>query len=220
MPMRPSAFFLALATTVSLSACSSPPQAADPPPVEEPPPAPVEEPPAEVAEPAPEPEPAKPTPKTSVRYPGRTVVATQVERSQIRCSGATEGATMQENRALCVQGLEAQVTEPDRLIVVIDETPAAGCPTCVTMLAEVSEVASDPPGRVLFAADAAGDIECSGGDSKLTLEDTRKQCYATLQKQGASLRAGVVLPLAIIEGDPCKSCISIVAAGYTATVLP
>ncbi len=219
--MRNIFVFPLLFVLVGAAACSAPPIPVDPPPVEETEPVvdptpPVEEP-TKPVEPPPEPEKVE---KRAIRYSGRTIVATQVERKQIRCAGATAGATLEENRAICAQALEAQVTLPDQLILVIDETPGAGCPTCVTMLAEVSAVSANPPGRVLFAAQTAGDLECNGGDAKLTLADTRAQCYATLAKEGASLRAAVVLPLAIEEGKPCKSCISIAATGYTATLLP
>lgn len=198
-------------TDAPVTAPEPQPEPTPPPPAEEPPPA---------DEPAPQPEPQpEQANKKPTRYTGRTVVATKVERKSIRCKGANAGATLDDNRRACAQELASQVSEPDQLIAVIDEQPGMGCPTCVTMMAEVSPVASDPPGQVLFLKETAGEVECQGGRPEATLEQTRTECYATLQQEGGSLRAAVVLPQAIEEGKPCKSCISIVGTGYTATVL-
>lgn len=213
----------AIAAAIALPACSSTPAAEDPPPVapapapSEPEPEPTQEPPPPRVEKQPVPEPEA---KTSVRYSGRVVVAALVEREQIRCTGADAQATLQQNRRGCAQQLMSQLKEPDSVVVVIDEQPGVGCATCVSMLAEVSPIVGEPPGQVLFISETAGTVECNAGEEKLTLEQTRSQCLQTLQREAASLRAGVVLPMGIVEGQPCKSCISIIATGYTATVLP
>lgn len=216
--------FIVAVLAASLFSCSSQPAQEDPPPVEEPPPAeetppPPEEPPPPPPVEEPPPEPVA-EPKKDLRYTGRTVVATKVERDQIRCSGADANASLEQNRATCAAQLQDQSKNPEHVIVVIDQQPGNGCPTCVEMLAEVSPVAANPPGKVLFVKETAGTLECNGGDAKLKLEETRKQCYDTLTREGSSLRAAIVLPMAVEEGEPCKSCISIVATGYTATVLP
>ena len=209
-----------------IPACSASPASEDTAPtqpVAEPAAAPAEpEAPAAPAEPqtqAPAEEP--PAAKSAAeRYRGRTIVVTEVERNQIRCTGTAEAASYAENRQKCVDELAGQVSDPNAVVLVIDEMRGNPCSTCVSMMAEVSTAANDPPGRVLIAKERAGTVECNAGDAKKDLGQTRTECYQTLQKQGASIRAAVILPDAIEEGEPCKSCISIVGTGWTAEFLP
>lgn len=190
-----------------------------PPPEPAPVPAPAVPEPAPQPEPEPEPAAPKTDPDALVRFTGRIVVATEVERTQLRCTAAAEGASLLDNRRACVAELQGQLKDPKQAIIVVDELEGQGCPTCVSMLAEATPVAADHPGTVLFLADTAGEVTCSAGDGKMTLEQARTQCYETLARQGASLRATVVLPLAVEEGG-CKGCTSIAGVGYTTRVLP
>lgn len=185
-------------------------------------PQPVEQP---EPEPQPEPPPAQQTPeepekKAFSRYTGKTLVATTVEREGIRCEGNDPAASLQQNRRACVRQLADQVTEPGTVVVVMVETVSAGCPTCVAMTAEISKTADGVGTKeVLFADHDAGEVHCTAGKPDQTQEAAREDCYSTLRRQGSSIGADLVLPMAVDEGEQCKSCIAIGATGFTLKVL-
>lgn len=210
-----------------LGGCSSTPstETEDETPVEqtEPEPKPEPEPePEPKPEPEPEPEPApEPKKETSFEtYRGLPLVANDVERTGVTCRATDASASLHENRRTCVQQLESQVADASKRIFVTVDRPGDGCPNCVSMLAETSAIVgeSNAP-RVLFALQKAGTVECTAGNQQKTLEAARKACNDTLKKQAGAIRAGVVLPLVIDEGEPCKTCVAIGATGFIAKTL-
>lgn len=184
----------------------------------------TEAPPAEPEEPA---EPAEPPAEAQkepvsdkVPYPGKTVVALKVERQAVLCSGKDPSLSFPENRRACMDELAGQVKETPAIILITNETRGRDCPTCVSMTAEASLAIGLGQTQMLFMDETAGEVNCQAGATKQTLEQSRTECYETLAKQGSSIGADVVFPLAIEEGGSgCKGCVSIVGTGYTAKVL-
>lgn len=229
MQLRPT---IIIATTFVATACSTPTEQArqDEPPATTPAPSPAPPPPADspdVAEEPVEDEPVEtPAPATEAppdakhRYTGMPIVSTEVDRQTIRCVAQTEGASVDDNRRDCVRQLLEQVDDANHIIVVVDEMRGQGCPTCLALTADVTPVVDvgEAP-RVVFTAQEAGTLQCTAGARDKTLEQTRGECYQVLREEAASLRAGIVLPLAIEEGDPCESCIAVAAQGFTVEVL-
>jgi len=213
-----------LLSLLAVGACTGSGESAQPDPVPTEPtePAPPQEP-APPTQPAEPPEQAKKEPEAppdKVPYPGKTIVASEVDRAVLACEATDSSLSMEENRRACMQMLVEQ-TKDGSIVLVTNETKGPDCPTCVTMTAEASPVAEAMgQTQVLFMDAIAGSVECTSGATAKTREESRLECYQTLAKQGGSIGADVVFPLAIEEGGAaCKACVSIVGTGYTAKVL-
>ncbi len=175
----------------------------------------------EATEPNENPEPATAGAPKLEKYRGKAVIALEVERKSITCVAKNEGADLMTNRRACIADLIAQVEDPAHKIIIVDEAKNQGCPTCIVLLADVTPVApgSSAP-QVLFALQNAGTVTCTSGGKDLALDAARQECWKTLQQEAGAIRAGVVLPMAIDEGEPCPSCVAIGAAGFTAEYMP